>query len=59
MPRKTITRMGLPLFVGLIIGGMLYVFSLTLEVAPLFGDVASHGIASTMASDVTNEGYPP
>jgi hypothetical protein len=54
MPKKTLTRMGLPLFVALTVGGMLSLFSVTLEAAPVFGDAASH-----MASDVTNVGYPP
>jgi hypothetical protein len=54
MPKKTLTRMGLPVFAGLIVGGMLYLLLVTLEFAPLFGD-----IDSSMASDVTNVGYPP
>jgi hypothetical protein len=53
MPRKTLTRIGL-LLVALTVGGMLYLLSVTLEVAPLFGDVASN-----IASDATNVGYPP
>jgi hypothetical protein len=54
MPNKPLARMGLPLLVALILGAMLYLFSIALEVAPLFGDVDS-----SVASDVTNVGYPP
>ena len=54
MPRKPVTRIGLPLFVALTLGGMLYLLSFTLERAPLFDDAASG-----VASDVTNVGYPP
>jgi hypothetical protein len=54
MPRKTSTRMGFPVFVGLAVGGMLYLLLVTLEFAPLFGDLDSN-----IATDVTNVGYPP
>jgi hypothetical protein len=53
MPRKTLTRIGLSL-VALTVAGTLYLLSVRLEVAPLFGDAASN-----VASDVTNAGYPP
>lgn len=50
MPKKTLTLTGLTLFVAMTIGGMLYLLPITLEVAPLYGDVASH---------MTNVGNPP
>jgi hypothetical protein len=54
MRRKPQTRMGLPLFIAVAVGGILYLLSFTLTVAPLFDDAAS-----SVASDVTNVGYPP
>ncbi len=50
MPKKTLTLTGLTLFVAMTIGGMLYLLPIMLEVAPLYGDVASQ---------MTNVGYPP
>jgi hypothetical protein len=54
MARKTLTRVGLPFFVAITVGGMLYLLSFALEVAPLYSD-----LASSVASDMTNVGYPP
>jgi len=39
--KKALSRMGLPLFVTLTVGGMLYILSITVEVAPLYGEVTS------------------
>jgi hypothetical protein len=54
MPKNALIRMGFALFVAITVGGTLYLLSITLEDAPLYND-----LASSVASDVTNVGYPP